>query len=120
MMGAMDLLHDVLLFLHFLGLASLIGGLLTQVRADPRVVNRAVRDGILTQLVTGVLLTGVAEAGDDAVDHAKIGVKLLVALVVGVLVWVNRSKPSLTQGAFLAMLGLSVANVAVAVFWHGG
>jgi len=114
----MDFLRDVLLFLHFIGLAALFGGLFVQVKASPRVVNNAMFHGILTQLVTGLLLVGVLEAGDHEVDNAKIGVKLLVALVIGVLVFVNRKKPSLPDGLYLGLLGLTALNIAVAVFWH--
>lgn len=112
----MDLLRDLLVFLHFIGLAALFGGLFVQLKADPRVVNNAMLHGILTQLVTGVLLVGVLEADDAEVDNAKIGVKLLVALVIGVLVWVNRRK-TLPTGVFMGLLGLTALNIAVAVFW---
>jgi FtsH-binding integral membrane protein len=113
----MSLLHDVLVFLHFIGLAALFGGLFTQLRSNPRVVNAAVLHGILTQLVTGVLLVGVAEADDADVDHAKVGVKLVVALVVGVLVWMNRRKTALPDGLFFGLMGLTALNIGVAVFW---
>lgn len=117
----MDLLRDLLVFLHFVGLAALFGGLFVQLKADPRVVNNAMLHGIATQLVTGLLLVGLLEADDDfdadASFHSKIGVKLLVALVIGVLVWVNRRKTALPNGLFLGLLGLTALNIAVAVFW---
>lgn len=113
----MDFVHDLLLFFHFIGLAALFGGLFVQIKADPRVVNNAMLHGILTQLVTGILLVGVLEADDADVDHAKIGVKLVVALVIGVLVWVNRRK-TLANGLYLGLLGLTALNIGVAVFWH--
>lgn len=113
----MDFLRDVLVFLHFIGLAALFGGLFVQVKASPRVVNNAMLHGILTQLVTGLLLVGVLEADDADVDNAKIGVKLAVALVIGVLVWMNRGKQALADGLFFALLGLTMLNIGVAVFW---
>jgi hypothetical protein len=114
----MDFLRDLLLFLHFIGLAALFGGLFVQTRANPRVVNAAMLHGILTQLVTGLALVGVLEAGDDAVDHVKIGVKLVVALVIGALVLVNRRKSAISGSTYGVLLGLTVLNVGVAVFWH--
>jgi hypothetical protein len=114
----MDLAHDVLLFLHLIGFAALFGGLFTQLRSDARVVSSAVVHGALTQLVTGLLLVGVNEADDTAtVDHAKIGVKLVVLLVIAALVLVNRKSPKLSQGVFLGLLGLTVLNAGIAVFW---
>jgi hypothetical protein len=113
----MDLAHDVLVFLHFIGLASLFGGLFVQLKGDPRVINNAVLHGILTQVVTGLALVGLAEADDADVDHAKVGVKLVVALVILGLVLVNRKKTALQNGVFFSLLGLTVLNIAVAVFW---
>ena len=114
----MDFLRDLLLFLHIIGLAALFGGLFVQIKSDPRVVNNAMLHGILTQLVTGLLLVGVLEASEPDVNHTKVGVKLLVALVIGVLVVVNRKKPALPNGLYLALLGLTVLDIGVAVFWH--
>ena len=114
----MDFLRDLLLFLHIIGLAALFGGLFVQIKSDPRVVNNAMLHGILTQLVTGLLLVGVLEGSDADVNHTKVGVKLLVALVIGVLVVVNRKKPALPNGLYLALLGLTVLDIGVAVFWH--
>lgn len=113
----MDLVRDILVFLHFIGLAALFGGLFTQLKSSPRVVNAAMWHGILTQLVTGLLLVGIAEMDDAEVNNAKIGVKLLVALVIGALVLVNRKKQSLPDGLFFGLLGLTTLNIAVAVFW---
>ena len=113
----MDLARDVLVFLHFIGLAAVFGGLFTQLKSRPRVVNNAVLHGILTQLVTGLALVGLAEADDGDVNHAKIGVKLVVALVIAGLVLANRKKAALTDGIFFALLGLTTLNIAVAVFW---
>ena len=113
----MDLARDVLVFLHFIGLAAVFGGLFTQLRSNPRVVNSAVLHGILTQLVTGLALVGLAEADGGDVDHAKIGVKLLVALVIAGLVLANRKRPAVANGVFFTLLGLTTLNIGVAVFW---
>lgn len=113
----MEILRDVLVFLHFIGLAALFGGLFVQLKSDPRIVNSAVFHGVLTQVVTGLLLVGVLEGIDAEVNNAKVGVKLLVALVIAVLVFVNRKKASLPNGLFFGLLGLTALNIAVAVFW---
>jgi hypothetical protein len=114
----MEILRDVLVFLHFIGLAALFGGLFVQIKSDPRVVNNAVIHGVLTQLVTGLLLVGVLEGMDDVeVNNAKVGVKLLVALVIAVLAFANRKKTSIPNGLFFGLMALTVVNIAVAVFW---
>jgi FtsH-binding integral membrane protein len=113
----MEILRDVLVFLHFIGLAALFGGLFVQLKSDPRVVNAAVIHGALTQVVTGLLLVGLLEGMDEEVDNAKIGVKLLVALVITVLAFANRKKTTIPSGLFFGLLGLTALNIAVAVFW---
>jgi len=113
----MDFLLDLLLFVHLVGMGALFGGLFVQTRANPRVVNTAMFHGILTQLVSGIALVGVLEAGDEAVDHVKIAVKLVVALIIGTLILVNRKKEALTGGMYGALLGLTVVEIGVAVFW---
>jgi hypothetical protein len=114
----MDFLTHLLVFVHLIGMAALFGGLFVQVKGEPRVINNAIVHGILTQLVSGVLLLGILESGDEPVDHAKYGVKLLVALVIGGIVLVQRKKPALSGGGYLALLLLTVLNIAVAVFWR--
>lgn len=113
----METLRLILLFVHVLGFAALVGGLLAQVREPTKVVNAAMRDGAGTAFLAGLLLVGVLEAGDGPVDHVKVGVKFAVGLVVLVLVMANLRKPSIPQGLFYGLLLLTVANVAVAVFW---
>jgi hypothetical protein len=114
----MDLPEKVLLLMHLSGLAAVFGGALVQVRAVERVINHAILDGVLLQVASGVMLVGVLE-GDDSVQlsTAQIGVKFAVALVVALLCWTNRRKPSIPDGLFVGILGLTLANVAIAVFW---
>ena len=75
----------------------------------------------LTQLVTGLLLVGLAEGVDSldrTVDRTKIGVKLLVTLVVTVLCWANRRRQYVPDGLYFLIGLLAVSNVVVAVFWR--
>jgi uncharacterized membrane protein HdeD (DUF308 family) len=112
-----DFLEKVLLFIHLVGMAALLGGGLVQVTAASKRVSRAMVDGALTQVVSGLLLVGVIEGQDENVDHAKIGVKFAVGVVVAVLVWINRRKPEIPNGLYAGIVGLTLGNVAVAVFW---
>lgn len=113
----MEVLKDIVLVLHFIGLASIIGGFLVQTRGARKVIHPAMLHGALTQLVTGVILVGLNEAMDRDVDNAKIGVKLLVTLVVAALAWRYRTKPSVSAAVWGAVGGLSILNVVVAVLW---
>ncbi|MGW0229793.1 hypothetical protein ACWDWO_15885 [Actinopolymorpha singaporensis] len=115
----MEFVRHLLLFLHFVGLASLLGGLLVQMKGPDRRILPAILHGALTQLVTGVLLVGVIQGGlGEHVNNSKIGVKLIVVLVITVLAWVNRRKPTIATGLFFGLTALTLLNVAVAVFWR--
>lgn len=111
----MTLVYDLLLVLHFIGLAAIIGGYLTVLRS-PRIVVGMVH-GALLQVVTGLLLVGLAEAALDAdVDQAKIGVKLVVALVVAALAFAYRKKDA-SPAVVHTVGGLAILNVLIAVLW---
>lgn len=112
----METLRLVLLLVHLLGFAALFGGLVVQAGGSEKSVNAAMRDGAGTAFLAGLLLVGVLESGDDPVNHAKIGVKFAIGLVLLVLVMANTRKPTIPQGLWAGLILLSVANVAVAVF----
>ena len=117
----MDLLRNILLILHFVGLASLLGGFLVQIKpiiAGKGTIVAAMFHGALTQLVSGLLLVGVIQMGSlGHIDNTKIGIKLLVLIVITVLVIVNRKKPSVSSLVLWAIGGLTLANVIIAVLW---
>ncbi|TFD49421.1 hypothetical protein E3T46_13350 [Cryobacterium sp. Hh11] len=117
----MDLLRNILLILHFVGLASLLGGFLVQIKpiiAGKGTIVAAMFHGALTQLVTGLLLVGVIQVGTlGHIDNTKIGIKLLVLIVITVLVIVNRKKPSVSSLVLWAIGALTLVNVVIAVLW---
>ena len=113
----METVRLVLLFVHIVGFAALLGGLLSQVGLREKVVDRLMRDGIGTAFVAGLLLVGVLEAGDDPINHAKVAVKFAIGLVILVLVMANRRKERIPQGLWAGLLLLTMADIAVAVFW---
>ncbi|MEK9987379.1 MAG: hypothetical protein VW959_03420 [Aquiluna sp.] len=120
-----ELVRNSILVLHFVGLASLFGGFLTQIKAmsaGAAKIIPAMVHGAWTAFVTGLLLVGVAEwriamGANFEVDHAKIAVKTAVVLVILVLVMLNRKKDSV-RGNVLGLIGaLTLNNVVLAVFW---
>ncbi len=115
----MEFLYNLIVVLHFIGLASLLGGVIVQLKSAERGVNRAMVDGALTQLVTGVLLVGLAESGavDEDLNMTKISVKLLVVIVITILAFLGRKKPLPQTGIWAAIGLLTLLNVVLAVFW---
>ncbi|MBC9733699.1 hypothetical protein [Nocardioides marmotae] len=114
----METVRLILLFVHILGFAALLGGLLVQARLPEKSVNALMRDGAGTAFVAGLALVGVIEGADlGSPDHVKIAVKLVVSLVILGLVMANLRKERISQGLWALLLFLTVANIAVAVFW---
>jgi hypothetical protein len=117
----MSFVYNILLFLHFIGMAMLIGGFLAQMRAVPRQVTQWMRDGALTQLLTGIALAGLSGSGigtDENFSPAAVGTKLLIALIVAVACIMGMRQPADKQQPWWAAAGgLAIMNVVVAVFW---
>ncbi|MEY5146212.1 MAG: hypothetical protein RL224_526 [Actinomycetota bacterium] len=124
-MELIELTRNSLLVLHFIGLASLLGGFLTQMRAmsaGAAKIVPAMVHGAWTAFATGLLLVGLAEyrvamGADFEVNHIKIGVKTVVVLIILILVMANRKKESVKAPVFGAVGGLTLTNVILAVFW---
>ena len=118
----MDILRIILVILHFVGLSMLLGGFLVQVKAIGQgkgTVVRAMIDGALTQLITGLLLVATIEMGDlYDVNNWKIAVKLVITVIITVLVFVYRKKDPAPSWALWAIGALTLANVVVAVAWR--
>lgn len=120
-MWAVTVVYNAVLFLHFIGMAMLVGGFLAQMSAKPRLVTQWMRDGALTQLITGLALAGMAgsKVGTESVfNPASIATKLVIALVVaGICLYGQRQDADKQQPLWAAAGGLAIVNVLVAVFW---
>ncbi|MFH5822158.1 hypothetical protein [Georgenia sp. AZ-5] len=113
----MDILTGIILVVHMVGWAIVLGGTLTSLR-PPRIA-KGVTHGAVTALVAGLLLVGLAEMGDGDVDHVKIAVKLVVSLVITFLAFYGaRREERVTTGLVGGIAGLTVLNIAVAVLWR--
>ncbi len=119
----METVRLLLVVLHILGLALIIGPFLFQVSRKLELDTKLMWVGALTQLVTGLALVGVREANDLPVDNIKIGVKLVVALGVVVAVWMvgRKQKADPASKAALPFFhtagALAIVNVLIAVLW---
>ncbi|SDC73300.1 hypothetical protein [Streptomyces prasinopilosus] len=116
----MDVLIHLFVGLHIIGIASLLGGFLTQMKAMGQGTARfvpAMLHGALTMLVTGVVLVGLNQAQDYAVDNIKIAVKLALLIVILGLVYVKRDDEKVDKGLFGLVGLLTTANIFIAVLW---
>ena len=126
MLSTAEIVLNSLIVLHFVGLASLLGGFLVQIKAlksgEGKIV-AAMIHGAWTMLITGLALVGVQEwisALDPAaveIDNLKIAVKSIVLTLVLVLVMRYRKKATV-KSSILALIGaLTFTNIVLAVFW---
>ncbi|MFG2499888.1 hypothetical protein ACGFSB_16940 [Streptomyces sp. NPDC048441] len=116
----MDVLTHVFVGLHIIGIASLLGGFLTQMKQMGQGTarfNPAMLHGALTMLVTGVILVGLNQADDNPVNNIKIGIKMAVLIVILGLVYVKRDEEKIDKGMFGAVGLLTTANIFIAVLW---
>ncbi|MFF9111816.1 hypothetical protein [Streptomyces sp. NPDC014805] len=116
----MDVLIHLFVGLHIIGIASLLGGFLTQMKAMGRGTARfvpAMLHGALTMLVTGVVLVGLNQADDHTVNNIKIGVKLALLIVILGLAYVKRDEETVDKRLFGLVGLLTVANIFIAVLW---
>ncbi|MGV9282571.1 hypothetical protein [Streptomyces sp. NPDC003730] len=116
----MDVLIHLFVGLHIVGIAALLGGFLTQMKAMGRGTARytpAMLHGALTMLVTGAVLIGLNQAQDHPVDNVKMGVKLALLIVILGLVYVKRDDEKVDKPLFALVGALTLANVFIAVLW---
>lgn len=118
----MEILRNTLLVLHFVGLASILGGVMSQLgraaRKTARVVP-AIMHGAWLQLATGIALVGVIEGAHlDTINNTKIAVKLVVLLVIVVIAFINRKKTAIAGWVLPVIGGLTLLNIVLAVFWN--
>ena len=122
----MEFLYNVFVALHFIGWAIVLGGYLASLRSPG--LYKGVFHGALTALVAGIAMVGIGEASvwpeDGGPAMAKIGVKLVVALVIAILAYVAKrqaaksSDGAVAPGVKHAIGGLTLVNILVAVFWN--
>lgn len=117
----METLATILVILHLIGMAFLLGAFLVQIKDIAKGQGRVLRgmlDGALLQLITGLALVGIYSSGaiaDEEVNNAGIGIKLVVAVIVYVLALVFRKREVAPSWALWTIGGLTLLNVVLGV-----
>jgi hypothetical protein len=107
----------LVLLLHLVGFAALLGGVLAQLRAAEPEVTGAMVWGGWAELVTGVALVVLEAAGAGSVAWWPAGIKLAVTAFVVLLLVRNRRFLSVPRGLCVLIGTLTLAAAAVAVLW---
>ena len=118
----MEFTYNLFLTLHFIGLAGLLGGLLTQIPNKPRQLQKLVMHSGLLMLIAGIVMVGINQMmnADDPnvelLDHVKIAIKSIVLIVILALGYLNIKKSELSNKVWAVMTLLATVNVVLAVF----
>ncbi|MFD0000609.1 hypothetical protein [Nocardia sp. NPDC127526] len=115
----MDFVYNLMVVAHLLGMAAVVGG---YAASQPRVSELMVW-GARAQLITGIVLVGMAESIDSLgkdPNMTKIVVKLVVSVAVAAFAEMGRADakrgkavPWMTHAAG----GLAIVNVFIATLW---
>ena len=115
----MEALRLVLRYLHLIGFALLLGGAVAQYVSGRVRMNAAMLCGAAAQVVTGLALAAPLRGGGDSEpEPVKLVVKGAIAVLIFVMVFFSRKRAEVNRGHFLAVVGMTLVNAAVAVFWH--
>jgi hypothetical protein len=116
----MNVLTHLVVGLHIMGIAALLGGVLTQLpplgRGETRVVP-AMLWGALTMLVTGIALVGLSQAQHVHLDTIKIGVKVAFLVIILGIVYVKRDDETADKRVVATVGALTTANIFIALLW---
>lgn len=116
----MKALFTVAYIVHMLAIAGILGLLLSQLKKSPRKLSPGILHSAATALIAGIVMVGAYSSAkpDEELNHTKIGIKLLIVLVILALSYINVKKDELKKNIWFALLGLTLANVLIAVLWH--
>lgn len=120
----MNIVEKILLFLHLVGMAYMLGGMLTQLTEKKKSVNRGIMDGFMMQLLTGPLLilasthTALDAMNEpiEPMNETILTLKLASLLVMIVIIMTSRKPKTLTEPKFWSLLALTLTAVGLALF----
>ena len=112
----MSAINTVVYVIHILAVIGILALLLLQWNKSPRTLNPGVLHAGLTALLAGLILVGLHETvkPDEELNHAKVGIKLLVLIIILALGYKNVKKPELPKNVWLSMIGLTTLNIIIA------
>jgi len=114
----MPVAQGIVVLLHLVGFAALLGGSLVQLRDRAPEVNATMLGGAWIGLLTGAGLFVLTVTGSEAVQYPQLIVKSVIALFVVVLVAKNRKFADIPRGLLVLIIALAVAGAGLPIFWQ--
>lgn len=114
----MHLAQQIVVLVHLVGFAALLGGILVQVRAPEPEVNGSMLWGGWLELGSGALLVVLALVAGDDVAWGPVAVKTGTTLFLVLLLVRNRRFLSVPRGLWALMGALTLLSTALSVLWR--
>jgi hypothetical protein len=111
--------REVLLLVHLIGFAFLLGGWASQAFTRRYQVTALTRSGLGVMIGSGLILAIPFPAGTH-LDYVKLGVKLVIAVAIGAVfgVIITRARTRRPSTALFWSVGaLAVINAGIALVW---
>jgi len=118
----MSIAYNAFLVLHFIGLAGLLGGLLSQLSAKPKKLAPFILHSAWLMIIAGVAMVGINQAMHsnnatvELVNQVTISIKSLIIGAILTIGYSNIKKSELSTKAWGLMSSLAVLNIVLAVF----
>lgn len=116
----MEIVRNIALVLHLAGMA----GVLISLLASRGKLSSGITHSALLALISGLALVGIRYGLHDAdpvkweaVDHAKVAIKLTFVLIVLALGYRYKKKEDVSSFVVPLIAGLTIANIAIAYAW---
>jgi hypothetical protein len=114
----MEWAQQIVVLVHLVGFAALLGGILVQARARDPEVSSTMLWGGWAELGSGVVLVTLALVDGDGVAWGPVAVKTGITLFLVLLLVRNRRFLSVPRGLCLLMGLLTLLNTALSVLWR--
>ena len=114
----MAVAQGIVVLLHLVGFAALLGGALVQLRDRAPEINASMLGGAWIALLTGAGLFAFAVTGPEPVQYPQVIVKAVVALFVLLLVAKNRRFADIPRGLLLLITVMALGNAGLSVLWQ--
>lgn len=117
----MELLRDVVVFVHIIGFALLFGSWAVEAVSRRFSISPVMNYGLVVALVTGLALAAPWPAGIE-LNYPKIGTKLVILVVIGALLGIGSARAKRTgepvaRPIFIAVGVLTLVAAGIAVLW---
>ncbi|MGI9171346.1 MAG: hypothetical protein ACR2IZ_02685 [Candidatus Nanopelagicus sp.] len=118
----MEIIYNLFLVLHFIGLAGLLGGLLAQISVKPKKLAPFVLHSAWLMIIAGSAMVGINQvmhSNDSTVEllnQVKFGIKSLVIAAILTLGYMNLKKSELSNKVWAIMSLLAITNIVIAVY----